>query len=203
MLRTARLIGIACLCCAASTAAWAQPDIRANEWSRGTTLDGFAGVAVDSSRSGPVIGGVLGWELTPRLAVEGAGAWVEFGDDTTAFSGALRARARLFPRKTVDPFVTAGVGLYRAAFSARETEVPDFYNRRMSTNLPGGGRTFTDPTIVAGAGVNLFVGRNLAIRPDVEAAMVLRGGRRHLVTTVALHALYLFESHPVTPARTR
>lgn len=203
MHRIARLVTIACLCCAAPTAALAQEGIRANEWSRSTTLEGFGGVAVDSSRSGPVLGGVLGWEVTPRLAIEGAGSWAEFGDDTTAFGGALKVRARLFPRGPLDPFVQAGVGMYRAAFSARETEIPDFYRPRMTAKLPGGSQTFTDPTLVAGGGVNVFITRNVAIRPDVEAMVVLRGGQRHVVTTVALHAVYLFESHPVTPVRVR
>jgi hypothetical protein len=36
-------------------------------------------------------------------------------------------------------------------------------------------------------------------RPDVEATVVRRGGRRHVVTVIAVHAVYHFESHPVTP----
>jgi hypothetical protein len=68
---------------------------------------------------------------------------------------------------------------------------------------PEAGRTFTDPTVVGGGGISIFVNRHFALRPDVEAVFVLRDGRTHVVTTAALHAVYHFESHPVTPVRVR
>jgi hypothetical protein len=180
----------------------AQQDIRANEWSHGTTMNGFAGVAADSSRGAPVLGGAVGWELTPTLAIEGSGAWLDCRHGANAFSGAVKTRVRLSGRRTVDPFVHAGVGLYRATFAGSATSVPDFYRRRMTGTLPPGViQTFTDPTLVAGGGVSMFVNRHLALRPDVEATLVFREGRSYVVTTVALHAVYHFESHPVTPIR--
>ena len=205
MVATSRLLSAACLCCAMATPSFAQTDIRPAEWSRGTTLSGFAGVARDSSHTGPVVGGVVGWEVTPRLALEGSGAWFDFGQRTTAFGGAVTVRARLFGQRTVDPFVQAGVGLYRASFGPDERAIPDFYKRRMDVRgegVPARNR-FTDPTLLAGGGVNIFLGRHVAVRPDVAAAIALRDGRRHVVTMVALHGVYHFEHHPVTPAGKR
>jgi Outer membrane protein beta-barrel domain len=205
MTRIIRVILMACVCCGVSAGAWAQADVRANEWSRGTTLNGFAGVAVDSSQRGPAVGGAVGWEVTPGLAIEGSGSWVEFGHGTNAFGGALKVRARLFGHRRVDPFVQGGVGLYRATFGPGDTEVPAFYQRRLTGQLTGRdvGRTFTDPTLVGGGGVSLFVNRHVAVRPEVEAAVALDSGRAHLVTTIGVHLVYHFESHPVTPARVR
>jgi hypothetical protein len=63
--------------------------------------------------------------------------------------------------------------------------------------------TFTDPTLIGGGGVSIFLNRHFALRPDAEVAFVFRDGNHHVVTTVALHAVYHFESHPVTPVRGR
>lgn len=87
-----------------------QTGIRANEWSRGTTLNGFAGVGADSSGAGAIWGGAAGWEVTPRLAIEGSGTWLDLGQRTSAFAGALKVRVRLSGRRTVDPFVHGGMG---------------------------------------------------------------------------------------------
>lgn len=194
-----------CVCCTIPVAAAAQSDVRANEWSRGTTLNGFVGATVDSSQSGPAVGGAMGWEVRPNLAIEGGGSWAEFGHGTTSFAGALKVRLRVAGQRRVDPFVSGGVGLYRATFGATDDAVPEFYRRRMHAPAPGRAatRTFTDPTLVGGGGLSIFVNRHFALRPDVEAAFVLRGGRSHVVTTMAVHAVYHFESHPVTPARGR
>jgi len=200
-----RSFAMACLCCAFPATVAAQQDVRANEWSRGTTLNGFVGVVADSSQSGPAVGGAMGWELRPNLAIEGEGAWAEFGYGTTSFADAIKARLRVAGKRHVDPYVSGGVGLYRATFGAEDSAIPGFYLRRMTTPAAGRAavRTFTDPTVVGGGGVNVFLNRHVALRPDVEAAFVLRDGRSHVVTTVALHAVYHFESHPVTPGSGR
>jgi hypothetical protein len=193
------------MCCGLSAPASAQTDVGTSDWSHGTTLNGFAGVATDSSRSGPVLGGAVGWEVTPGFAVEGSGAWLEFGHGTKAFGGSLKVRGRLFGRRTIDPFLQAGIGMYRASFGPGAPTMPSFYGRRMGASMRSGRVpvTFTDPTVVAGGGVNIFVNRHLAIRPDVEATVVLRDRRSHVVTTIAVHAVYHFENHPVTPGVSR
>lgn len=179
-----------------------QTGIRANEWSRGTTLNGFAGIGADSSDAGAIWGGAAGWEVTPRLAIEGSGTWLDLGQRTSAFAGALKVRVRLSGRRTVDPFVHGGIGLYRASFGPGESIGPDFYRRRAGARVAPGtlGITFTDPTVLAGGGLNIFLSRHFALRPDIEATFVVRDRRTLVVTSAALHAVYHFESHPVTPA---
>ena len=201
MRTVAYALSVICLSGALARSASAQADVRPAEWSHGTTLNGFAGVTMDSAGSGPLLGGALGWEVTPRLALEGSGSWAEFGHGTNSFGGAMKVRVRLSGRRTVDPFLQAGIGLYRATFGQNDTAMPAFYERRMTHHVSraGGPTTFTDPTLVAGGGVNVFMNRHFALRPDVETTIVLRDGRRHVVTSVALHAVYHFESHPVTP----
>jgi hypothetical protein len=185
-----------------SSRVFAQQSPPLADWSHGTTMNGFVGVTSDSSHSGAVLGGAAGWELTPGIAIEGSGGWTDFGQGTTSFAGALKARVRLFGRRQIDPFVAGGVGLYRASFGVDEKDVPAFYRRRLNTaSTSVGERTFTDPSLLAGGGVSVFVNRHLAIRPDVEAAFVIRDGHNHLVTTVAVHLVYHFENHPVTRAR--
>lgn len=179
----------------------AQEVVRPGEWSRGTTLSGFAGVATDGDRSGPVIGGVAGYEITPRLTIEGSGSWLEFGDGVDAFAGAIKLRARLSGQRTVDPFVLGGVGFYRASFDRPSSVTPGFYRNRLRAPGPGGlgDTSFTDPALVVGAGANVFVTRHFALRPDVESFIVLRDGRSLAVTSLSLHAVFHIESHPVTP----
>jgi hypothetical protein len=198
MLRMA--ISVILLCGAATAPAFAQADVRNENWTLATTLAGFAGVAADADMTGPEAGGAIGWELTPRFAIEGSGSWIEFGGSRTGFAGALKLRTRLAGERKMDPFVEAGVGLFRASFGPHDA-VPGFYRRRMPATTGTLGAAFTDPTVVAGAGVTLFLKREIAIRPAVEATMAIRGGRTHVVTAVALHGVYYFEHRPVTPAR--
>lgn len=195
MCRAASITLTFVLASTAAGSAWARQPARVSEWSHGTTLNGFGGFSADSNQAGPVLGAAAGWELTPNVAIEGSGAWTEFGSGTTSFAGAVKARIRIAGRRQIDPFVHAGIGLYRATFDATEVEVPEFYKRRMSDL-----RTFTDPTVVAGGGVSVFVNRHVALRPDAEATVVFRGGQSHVVTMVAMHVVYHFENHPVTPA---
>jgi hypothetical protein len=174
-----------------------QPD-----WSRGTTLSGFAGVSGDATRSGPGFGGAVGWEVTPRFAVDGVGAWSEFGNGADAFAGTMRLRVRIAGHRSVDPFVHGGVGLYRAMFEKTGDEMPEFYRRRLDSTSGMSGATFTDPTLVTGGGVSIFLKRWFALRPEAEVTFVLRDGT-HVVTSLFVHAVFLFEEHPVTPARKR
>lgn len=187
-----------------SAPASAQPVPRGNDWSYGTTLNVFAGAGADSSNTIPLAGTSLGWEITPRLAVEGSGYWLDRGTGADAFAAALKLQTGLIGPHTAVPFLEAGVGLYRASFDPTASTVPDFYRRRMaaSTTGPGATTTFTDPSFIFGGGVNVFVTRHIAIRPDVEAMVVRRDSQNYVVTVVAVHMAYHFESHPVTPART-
>ena len=192
-----RFTSAACIMFVVTASSSAQT-IRPTEWSHGTTLSGFAGVPVQSEDSGVALGGAVGWELTSRFAIEGSGSWLDFGDGADGFAGTMMLRTRLFGRRTVDPFVLAGVGMYIASFDSGAT-LPPFYERRTDVPRLADAVTFTDPTLVAGGGANIYLSRHLAIRPDITATFVLRDGEHQVVPTFGLHVVYHFEDHPVTP----
>jgi hypothetical protein len=185
-----------------STGVAAQTTPPGNAWSHGTTVDVFAGVAAASSRGSALAGGAAGWEITPRLGLEGRMAWLDRPGRAEAFAAALTARANLTNARPAVLFVKGGVGLYRASFEAADGNMPDFYRRRLG---PGFGmtHTFTDPSFVVGGGVNVFTSRHWAIRPEIEAIVVRRQSRSHVVTAVTMGVAYHFEEHPVTPAGER
>ena len=189
--------------CTLAGSASAQ-SLSGSPWGHGTTLSGFAGVGADSDHAGSAFGTALGWELTPKVAIEGGATWLDRNAGSDAFAAALKVRAAFFGRDKAAPFVTAGIGAYRASYERMSDDIPAFHRDRMSGRMGAQTRaTFTDPALVFGAGVNLFVTRHIAVRPDVEAMVVMRDSRRYVVTTVGLHLAFHFEDHPVTPSTSR
>ena len=153
--------------------AQSTPAEPANMWNHGTTLAGLAGAATASSQTGGLLGGDLGWEITPRLALEGTGTWFDRGLGAGGFAAALTVQKSFGSPHPAAPFVTGGVGLYRAWFNTSQaTNIPVFYSSRM-TGPPGQtSYTFTDPTFVFGGGFNVFLSPHVEIRPDVEGVLV-------------------------------
>jgi hypothetical protein len=183
-----------------STTAAAQTTPAGNTWNRGTTVDAFAGVATASSRGGALAGGAAGWEITPRFGLEGRVAWFDRPGPAEAFAASLTAHANLLTARPVVAFVKGGAGLYRASFEAEDRNMPDFYRRRL---VPGFGirRSFTDPSIVVGGGLNVFLSRHWAIAPEIEATVVRRQSRSYFVTAVTMGVAYHFEDHLITPGQ--
>lgn len=172
----------------------------ANMWAHGTTLNVFGGATGTPGDSGAVAGGAFGWELTPRFALEGTGSWLDWGRGAHGFAAAMTARTALLTPRPYVPFLAGGIGLYRASFDRFDATMPGFYRRRMM-NGPGPGvtATFTDPTLVGGGGVDVFLSRHWTIRPEVMAAFVMRDSNHFVVTTGVVRLGYHFEDHPVTP----
>jgi hypothetical protein len=181
--------------------AFAQIAPPPNEWSHGTTLNVFAGAASASSETGPLIGGAVGWEVARWFALEGSGARLDRPDGAGAFAADLKALVCPQGAHAIVPFVEGGVGLYRASFDLSRGVLPDFYRGRITGNasIAGTTVTFTDPSFVLGAGVNLFVTRHIAIRPDIDVKIVRRHSQSYAVTAVAVHLAYHFEEHPLVP----
>jgi hypothetical protein len=171
-----------------------------NVW-RGTTLAVAGGIASASSDTGALISSTIGWEFTPRVGLEGTGAWLDRHDGAEAFSAALSVQASLMRPRPAAPFVEGGFGLYRASFDRTRATIPAFYADRIAASGVTGRTmsTFTDPAFFVGAGYNAFVSRHIAIRPQVEATIVTRNSRTYVVTSVAIRAAYHFEDHPITP----
>jgi len=176
-------------------------------WGRGTGLAVAGGVAHDGDSTRAALGGAALWELTAHLALEGAGRWIDHRA-ADAFAGELSALIGLAgTRETAVPYVTLGVGFHRRSFDVHaDTDlggVPAFYRRRLGTPGPGLGlrRAFTDPTLVAGTGVDIALSRNVVVRPDLRVLFVVNGGRHATVTVATVNVGYRFEHKPVTPSR--
>jgi hypothetical protein len=171
-----------------------------NMWSHGTTLNVFGGAAAASGDRAAVGGGGLGWEIDPWFALEGSAGWLDWGQNATAFTAAMAAHVALLTKRPLVPFLAGGVGLYHASFDRLDTSMPGFYRHRMAGLSPGLSQmmTFTDPSLVGGGGVNLFVNRHWTIRPEVMANLVMRDSRSFVVTTGVVRLAYHFEDHPVT-----
>jgi hypothetical protein len=184
---------------AAGSAAMAQsvPD---HPWSHGTTINLFTGVATASSNVGMTAGGAAGWEVTRLFGIEGIAEWLDRPQGEEGFAVTLTGQLNLAGARPIVPFVKGGIGFYRATFDSTAVDIPDFYRGRIGTAAPLETRqTYTDPSFVIGGGVNFFVSRHWAIRPDVGLTIVKDHGASYLITGVTVHMGYHFEDHPVTP----
>lgn len=194
---------MAAMALAFAATASAQEPSPARGWSRATTLNAFAGIASEPAGGATMAGGSVGWQLTRTTAIEGSGSWIDGGGNTDWFAGALKLQTTIGRMSRAVPFVEAGIGFYRASFDSTETNVPEFYGRRMGGALRTGTtmRTFSDPSIVFGGGVSMPATRHIAIRPAVEVTMVLRNNHTFATTSAMLRLAYRFEDHTVTRAR--
>jgi hypothetical protein len=166
-----------------------------SEWRSGTVLAGFAGTAVASPETKLFAGTALGWEISPRLTVEGRGAWLPAGDGPTDFVAMLSAIVPVLQVERTVPFVSGGIGMYRATIDAAASEVPEFYQRRITA---GSSRpVFQDFMVGFGGGVDVFATRHIAIRPDVQVLAVFAEGDRRWIPVYAVNLVYHFETHAI------
>lgn len=195
-----RACSIAPALVAVSALAFAQESTQ-NTWSHGTTVNLFAGAASEPMKGAFTAGGAIGWQLTPTMAIEGTGGWIDSQSSSLWFTAALKAQARLAYAGGTNPYVEGGIGLCRATFDAGQPNVPTFYHQRMM-EAPGAmmNHTFTDPTFAFGAGLNILVSRHVAVRPAVELTTVFRDRNTFTMTAGVVRVAYHFENHPVTPA---
>jgi hypothetical protein len=150
------------------------------DWHRGTTLGVFLGAASSQSVTDAAAGVMVGWELTPHLAIEGRGLWLDAGPGADAFTALLGARVPFLPGRLIGPFVSGGAGLYRAT---------------------SGGGSFDDFDFSIGAGADIALGGRLALRPEVTVLFVTRRPDTRAIPVFGAQLAYHFESHPITPAR--
>lgn len=173
----------------------------AHDWSDGTSVNVFGGVAADTDGAGGLAGGGAGWMVTPTFGLEGRAGWSNDVGGADAFAASLAARFSPRTPRPVRAFVKAGVGLYRAAFDSTTGAMPEFYRRRLTASDRGASRsiTWTDPTLVAGAGVDIFTSRHVAIRPEVDLSVALDGGHGYSVVNATVNFVYHFEDKRVSP----
>ena len=166
----------------------------------GTALAVFGGAASGDGNTDGAAGATVSWELTPYFTLEGSGIWTT-GSRLDAFSALAGTRVHLLPRRTVVPFASAGVGLYRATLAGQAT-APAFYRRRLEargTAGPNAGRTFDDLVFAIGGGADVYLKRHLALRPDIRVLLVHADTGTRAVPVYGVHLAYHFEEHRVTP----
>lgn len=179
--------------------AWSQ-SAAADEWRHGTTLAGFVGAASASPGAGVAAGAALGWEITPHFTLEGRGTWFDAGRRADAFTALLGARVPLRPGRSAVPFLSGGMGVYRATFDSMSGTVPGFYQRRMRARSAGfEGRTFDDFVVAIGGGADVFLASHLALRPEITVLVVTTRAETRTVPAFGVHVAYHFDSHPITP----
>jgi outer membrane protein with beta-barrel domain len=165
------------------------------DWRHGTTLSGFVGTQSASAETSPAAGVGLAWEVTRRLAFEGRGTWFSVNDGASDFAATLATHVALLRPRRVVPFVSAGVGMYRATVNSASTDVPDFYRLRMS---PGpGNQTFQDFLVTVGGGVNVFVASHFALRPEANLVLVTTTSDARPVGMFGVQIVYHFDAHTV------
>jgi hypothetical protein len=180
-----------------AVAARASAQTAPMDWRHGTILSGFAGIQATSSDVSPAAGVGLGWEVTRRLSFEGRGTWFNVNEGPSDFTATLATHVALLrPRRAV-PFVSAGVGMYRATVNSAWADLPDFYRLRLSPDAPGN-HTFQDFLMTFGGGVNVFVGSHLALRPEANLMLVTTTNDARPVGMYGLQVVYHFEAHTVS-----
>jgi hypothetical protein len=164
-------------------------------WSHGTTLGLFGGTAIASDAQA-TLGATLGWELNRRFEIEGIGAWVVPADGSKAYAAELRLLTNLTGPHLVTPFVAGGAGMYLATFDAG-APLPPFYQNRLAGSGDHGSLSFTDPSLIAATGVDVFVGDHFSFRPEVSVRLLMRSSETYAVTMVTVRATYHFERHQI------
>jgi hypothetical protein len=171
-------------------------------WRTCTTLAGFVGGA--SSADGSVAaGGSVGWELTPYFTVEGTGIWMPAGRGADTFAALFGGRVSLTAPRSVVPVLSGSVGLYHAGFDSTAISMPGFYRNRMRMDPPAfqGRHSFNDFTVALGGGIDVFLRRQMALRPEVRVLLVRGDARTHAVVVGGVSLSYHFQEHPITPSR--
>jgi outer membrane protein with beta-barrel domain len=192
---------IAMMVFAAASPTRAQDTYPAHKWSHCATLTGSGGVASASDDAGAMFGGAIGWEITPRVGLEGSVTWFDKPTGSSAFAAGLSVRSVLAASSWLSPFVEGGFGMYSVSFDPRTaTDIPSFYRNRMTGGMTD---TFTDPAFFAGAGVDVMRRNNLAVRPTAGAIIAVQDGETHAVGTFVVRVEYHFGGLPLAPSRHR
>lgn len=173
----------------------AAQDPASGDWQHGTTVTAFGGGSNALSDFDIAAGLALGWEVTPRVTIEGRGMWFNGSTGSSAFAAVLGPRFPLRPAHRLNPFVSAGVGMFRASFTSGATEIPEFYRRQMDPDGPQIG-TFDDFMYTFGGGLDLFLNNHFALRPEWSLMLVTDGSETRGVQVYGVTLAYHFEDHP-------
>jgi uncharacterized protein involved in copper resistance len=163
-------------------------------------------VSTAESKAGGLAGGAAGWQITPWFGLEGDAVWLDRPGSEAGFSGALHARWTLVTGWRAAPFLKTGAGLYHASIEVGDDAVPAFYRDRLQavsaeSEEAGHRRSFTDPALVTGGGLDVLLSRRISLRPQADAMFVFDHGKTRVMPAFTLHLAFHFEEHPITSAR--
>jgi Outer membrane protein beta-barrel domain len=179
---------------------WAQQTeaTASADWQHGTTLVGFGGVQSASSNVSAAAGAGFGWEVTRQFSLEGRATWFNVNGGLSDFAATFAAHVPLATARPLVPFVSAGVGVYRASFDSTSTAVPSFYLNRMPVGVPvTGSRSFQDFLVTLGGGVNVFLSNHFALRPEANLMLVTDWSDTRRVGVYGVQLVYHIEQHPI------
>lgn len=165
-----------------------------SEWRRGGILAGFVGAGSTASDTTAAAGTVLGWEITPHLGIEGRGTWFRHDPGLTDFSASLAAIVPVLPARSVVPFASAGVGMYRATVDSGSLDVPAFYRGRMTS---GAARpVFQDVMFTFGGGADVFVTPHVVLRPEASLYVITTRSDQRTQAVYGVQVAYHFRARP-------
>jgi hypothetical protein len=163
------------------------PETSEEDFTHGTVAGVLGGVSFQESQAHPTLGGMIGWTLTSKWAVEVAAAWSDRVNDSIAFGTSLSLRRSVWTSRGVAPYLKAGAGLYIETADQSEGTIATSNYR------------FNDPAAVVGAGVSWLLSRRFAIRPEVETFIVWKDGRTTAITSVVALLEFHFDQPRITP----
>jgi hypothetical protein len=185
-----------------AAAAGAQQAPSVPSFDRGTALGVLVGGASSTHLSGTTVAGIVSWQITRWVAVEGRAGWFDAEAQSDGFGADIGLLVNVVPSQRVTPYVGAAFGLYRASFEPSASSAADFYRSRIGApDGVGSLATFTDPAARFSFGVDVVARRYLSIRPEASAMVVFRRGDSYAAAILGLRLGYRFEDHPVTPGR--
>jgi hypothetical protein len=180
-----RLAIVALLICAVPCQLTAQRDYSRLNVQRAAELSLFGG----ATQSSPAFGWSAGWRVSPRVALQGGGSWVE-DPGVDGLAALFGARVYLQTSERVSPFVTAEAGLFHATVDSSDPDVDDLYRERTIPGAPE--KAFNDFVGAAGAGLDVHVGGRVWLRPDARLLVVVDGWRTNLLMLAGVHFTYRF-----------
>ena len=168
------------------------------DWQHGTTLFGFGGAQSALSQVNPAAGLGFGWEVTQRLALEGRATWFRLNEDMPDFAATMSAHVPLTTARSFQPFLTGGLGMYRATYDARSSDAPEFYRTRMTEGgVIAGRRTFQDFLVTFGGGVDVHLTDHFFLRPEANMMLVAAQANHRQMGMYGVQLVYHFEAHPI------
>jgi hypothetical protein len=118
-----------------SAFAFAVPHLVAAQDAGRASLWAAPGAAFSGADAGPSVGGALTIGLSPWIAVEGTGVFLNRGSGANGFNLQAAILANLLNKThRVVPYITGGVGMYRASL---DLGAPRFFGGRAGQFGPG------------------------------------------------------------------